>query len=284
MAGLVQNDVSHAGVAARWPQGGKSGLAVQVLHPALLAEGYRQPLILSVSSTATAALLAALLDHERVLTACEAAAAAKGNPRTFEFWEVALVLTAGAKVSRGRQQSSMISPIISGHPAQPGVAYLRDLLASKSVGQVMFEQHDDIVTWAAGWAQPQWSAPAAPATAPARPAQRPAAAPAPAAARPAAQPAPTPARPAPAAAARPQPQPAPAPARPQPQPSTAPLRAGPPPFGARGLARPAAAAPAAPAPSPQRPAATPQRPIAALPRPARPAPPPIQDEAAFWGD
>ena len=145
MAALVRNDVSYAGIGARWPQGGKSGLAVQVLHPDLLAQGYLNPLAFTVSGTSTDDLLNALLAHDAVLSACEAAAAAKGNPRTFEFWEVALVLKAGEKVARGSTQTSMISPILCGHPSSLPVNYLRALLAPKVVGDIVADRHDEIL-------------------------------------------------------------------------------------------------------------------------------------------
>ena len=181
MADMVKNDVAYAGIGARWPQGAKSALAVQVLHPDLLGQGYITPLTLTVSSTSTTDLLNALLDHDRVLTACEDAAAAKGNPRTFEFWEVAVSLTAGDKVQRGGALTTMISPIVSGHPATPTVPYLRGLLAPKYVADLADTHRDSIKAWAADFARPFQASGAdeAPAPPPARPTPVPAAAPAP---------------------------------------------------------------------------------------------------------
>ena len=79
----------------------------------------------------------ALLAHNAVLDACEAAAAAKGKPRTFEFWELALPLIPGTKVVRGKELQSPISPIVCAHPPQPDVAYLRSLLAPAVVREVV---------------------------------------------------------------------------------------------------------------------------------------------------
>lgn len=70
MAALVKNDVSYAGVGARWPQGGKSALGVQMLIADLVGQGYLTPLIFTVSGTSTDDLLNALLAHDAVLSAC----------------------------------------------------------------------------------------------------------------------------------------------------------------------------------------------------------------------
>ncbi|MBA3947219.1 MAG: hypothetical protein H0X37_22000 [Herpetosiphonaceae bacterium] len=157
MAALVRNDVSYAGIGVRWPQGQKSALAVQVLHPDLLAQSYTTPLSLTVSGTSTDDLLQALLTHDAVLTVCEAAAAARGNPRVFEFWEIALMLKAGDKVARGSAQTSMISPIICAHPTKPSVDYLRTLLAPKVVGDVVTAQSAAIRSWATEFARPEFN-------------------------------------------------------------------------------------------------------------------------------
>ena len=153
MAALVKNDVSYAGVGARWPQGGKSALGVQMLIADLVGQGYLTPLIFTVSGTSTDDLLNALLAHDAVLSACESAAAANGKPRTFEFWEVALVLKAGDKVARGSTQTSMISPILCGHPSSLNVAYLRAQLAPKVVADVVRERQAEIRGWAADFAR-----------------------------------------------------------------------------------------------------------------------------------
>src|SRR3712207_8307611 len=61
---LFRSNVSFAGVGARWPPGGRSALAVQCLHPDLIAQGYLEPIVFSVSSTRTDDLLAALRSDE----------------------------------------------------------------------------------------------------------------------------------------------------------------------------------------------------------------------------
>lgn len=156
MAALVKSDVSFAGVGARWPQGGRSALAVQCLHPDLLAQGYLEPIVFSVSSTRTEDLLAALLAHNAVLERCEELAAAKGKPRTFEFWEVAVPLTFGPKVARGQGQlTSSVYPIVAAHPdlAQLDAAYLRTLLAPKTVADVVDERWAQLTAWATDFAR-----------------------------------------------------------------------------------------------------------------------------------
>ncbi len=149
MPALVKSDVAYTGLKAFWPRDGRSVLAFQALHPDLLANGYNEPLPFSVKSTSTDDLLAALLKHNAVLDACEKAAAAKGTPRTFEFWEVALPLGAGTKVARGKELQSPISPIVCLHPAKFETSYLRSLLAPKIVADIIQSAWPQITSWAA---------------------------------------------------------------------------------------------------------------------------------------
>lgn len=153
MPALVKTDVSYSGLKAYWPKDGRSVLAFQVLHPDLLSAGYQEPLPVSVKSTSTDDLLAALLKHNAVLDACEAASTKKGTARTFEFWEVAVPLGAGTKVARGKELQSPISPIVCVHPAQPDVAYLRKLLAPKVVADIVQQAWPQITSWAADRSQ-----------------------------------------------------------------------------------------------------------------------------------
>jgi hypothetical protein len=149
MSALVKTDVSYSGLKACWPPDGRSVLGFQALHPDLLAAGYQEPIPFSVKSTSTDDLLAALLKHNAILDACEAAASKQGTPRTFEFWEVALPLGPGAKVVRGKELQSPISPIVCLHPERPDTAYLRTLLAPKLVGDIRAAKWTQITTWAA---------------------------------------------------------------------------------------------------------------------------------------
>lgn len=155
MPALVKSDVAYTGLKAFWPRDGRSVLAFQALHPDLLAADYVDPLPFSVKSTSTDDLLNALLTHNAVLDACEAAAAAKGTPRTFEFWEVALPLAAGTKVARGRELQSPISPIVCVHPPKPDVAYLRSRLAPKMVADIIASTWPQITSWAADRGAPR---------------------------------------------------------------------------------------------------------------------------------
>lgn len=149
MSALVKSDIAYSGLKAAWPKDGRSVLGFQALHPDLIAAGYIEPIPFSVKSTSTDDLLAALLAHNAVLDACEAAAAAKGAPRTFEFWEIALPLGAGTKVPRGKELQSPISPVVCTHPPQPDIQYLRTLLAPKVVADIVGEQWAAITSWAA---------------------------------------------------------------------------------------------------------------------------------------
>lgn len=149
MPALVKTDVSYSGLKAFWPRDGRSVLGFQALHPDLLAAGYHEPIPFTVKSTSTDDLLAALLKHNAVLDACEEAAAKKGAPRTFEFWEVAVPFGAGTKVARGKDLQSPISPIVCVHPPKPDVTYLRKILAPKIVGDIIDRTWPQITSWAA---------------------------------------------------------------------------------------------------------------------------------------
>ena len=155
MPALVKSEVAYTGLKAAWPKDGRSMLGFQALHPDLLAANYVDPIPFSVKSTSTDDLLAALLAHNAVLDACEAAANTKGTPRTFEFWEVALPLGAGGKVARGKDLQSPISPVVSMHPAKPDLQYLRTLLAPKIVADIITERWPAITSWAAERAAPR---------------------------------------------------------------------------------------------------------------------------------
>jgi hypothetical protein len=149
VAALAREDVSYSGIGCRWPPGGRSRLAVQVCIPVLVEHGYTEPVPLTVSSTSTDDLLAALLAHNTVLDRCEAAAAERGRERSFEFWEAALPLVPGNPVQRGQgAQTSSITPIASGHPPQPSLDYLRGVLAPGAVGVIVAERWDAIERWA----------------------------------------------------------------------------------------------------------------------------------------
>jgi hypothetical protein len=150
MTAMVKNDVAYSGLSAAWPKDGRSSLGFLALHPDLIAANYLEPLPFRVKSTATDDLLTALLAHNTALDACEAASAAAGTNRTFEFYDVALPLGAGPKAARGKELQSPVNPIQCLHPAAPDVPYLRRMLAPKVVASVVFERWSEIVAWAAG--------------------------------------------------------------------------------------------------------------------------------------
>ncbi len=153
MGAMVRDDVSFSGVGCRWQEGERSRLGVLVLHPDLVTQGYLEPLAAVVSSTSTDDLLVALLRHNALLDAAEAAAAARGNQREFEFWEFACPLAAGHQVARGREQTTSISPIICTHPKEPDRTYLREVWGPKVVASVVAERWTEITTWAAAFAR-----------------------------------------------------------------------------------------------------------------------------------
>lgn len=150
---LARADVARSGIGCRWS--GRSKLGVQVLHPDLMRREYTEPLALSVSSTSSDDLLAALLAHNAVLDRCEAAAAQAGRPRAFEFWQVACPFQPGPRVARGQgDKTTMISPIACAHPTEPTLEYLRGLLAPRVVDDIVAARWAEIERWAAEVARP----------------------------------------------------------------------------------------------------------------------------------
>jgi hypothetical protein len=149
---LARNDIAYSGLGCRWRSGDSSRLGAMVIHPDLLRAGFVEPFPIMASSTSTDDLLTALLAHNQVLNACEAAAANAGSPRAFDFWEVALPFGAGEKTPKGKDdKTSMISPIICAHPpaAQQDVDYLRGLLAPPLVRRIVVDRWPKITAWAA---------------------------------------------------------------------------------------------------------------------------------------
>ncbi len=149
---LARNDIAYSGLGCRRKSGEATRLGALVIQPDLLSAGCVEPFPIMTSSTGTDDLLAALLAHNQVLDACEAAAEAAGTPRKFDFWEVALPFGVGAKAPRGQgDKTSQVSPVICNHPpaAQQDVDYLRGLLAPPLVRRIVVDQWLGIVDWAA---------------------------------------------------------------------------------------------------------------------------------------
>ncbi|MCC6626392.1 MAG: hypothetical protein IT340_03200 [Chloroflexi bacterium] len=157
LSALASNDVAYAGVGCSWIRGQRSRLGVMALARDLLTQGYETPLPFTVSSTSTDDLLAALLRHNEVLDALEAAARAAGKPREFDFHGIGLPLVPGPKVARGAGPlTTQISPVTCAHPQELTREALRGivtpaigLLAPPPVAEIKTRRWSEIVEWAA---------------------------------------------------------------------------------------------------------------------------------------
>jgi hypothetical protein len=121
MAGAWQQ-VAKLGIKARWPEGGRSRLAVQGILADLVPVGYTTPIPFTVSSNYTKDLATVLYAHNAALDAAEAAAAAAGRSRTFEFWDVAIVMEPGEPEMRGGgvEKAEAVPPVSVPLPFRDG--------------------------------------------------------------------------------------------------------------------------------------------------------------------
>jgi hypothetical protein len=138
-----------AGLGLLWQPGEKSRLAVRGL---LLVEGTAILVQLSVRSTMTGFLLAALLDHVRVCEAADSLIDRSKHPELVALHELALPLCAGTEQAAGKgETTAQITPLISGHPADLDRAYVSSCWRSKAVHEASLAAWDGIMVWAAGY-------------------------------------------------------------------------------------------------------------------------------------
>jgi hypothetical protein len=117
------------GIAFAWrelPDGRRqSVLRMRVLVRELLAVGYDRPLLISVKSTLTGDLIAALLRQYDVLDAAQAEQARSGKAqRELPFYAFSLPLGPGVEVARGRAQTKEIVPMVAQVPGTIEREYL----------------------------------------------------------------------------------------------------------------------------------------------------------------
>jgi hypothetical protein len=139
---------AEAGIGLSWPLGERSKMAVRGLivvadSPVLVQ--------LSVRSTMTDHLLAALLDHYRVCTAADALIKREQHPEPVAFHELALPLIAGAEIPAGRGETAQIAPLISDHPLEIGKAYISSCWRKATVQDAALAAWPGIVAWSLGY-------------------------------------------------------------------------------------------------------------------------------------
>jgi len=145
---LRSGATAEAGIGLSWPAGEKSRLAVR----GLIMVGDAPVLVqLSVRSTMTDHLLAALLDHYRVCAAADALIKREQHPEIVAFHELALPLSAGAEIPAGRGETAQIAPLRSDHPADVSKAYISSCWRKNAVQDAALAAWPGIVAWSLGY-------------------------------------------------------------------------------------------------------------------------------------
>lgn len=139
---------ADAGIGLAWPAGGRSRLAVRGL---VLIGSTPILLQLSVRSTMTGHLLAALLDHFRVCVLADALVDRAKHPDPVAFHELALPLVAGAEVSAGKGETAQIAPLQSDHPSDVQKAYIISCWRKDAIQAAALAAWPGIVAWSAGY-------------------------------------------------------------------------------------------------------------------------------------
>ena len=140
---------ADAGIGLAWPDGGKSRMAgrgyLELGHALVMLQ-------LSVTSTMTSYLLAALLDHTRICEAADALVQANGRriDRVLPY-ELALLLRVGDPQVVGSSQTQEICPLVSAHPAHPTTDYLRSLWRPAALAQDALTNWPAVQIWAQGY-------------------------------------------------------------------------------------------------------------------------------------
>jgi hypothetical protein len=106
---------------------------------------------LSVKSTMTDHLLAALLDHYRVCAAADSIIKRDQHPDPVAFHELALPLIAGAEQPAGKGETAQIAPLQSDHPAAIEKAYITSCWRKNALHEAALAAWPGIVAWAAGY-------------------------------------------------------------------------------------------------------------------------------------
>lgn len=140
------------GIAFGWrelPDGRRqSQLRMRVLLRELLGVGYDRPLLVSVKSTLTGDLLAALLRQYEVLDAAQAEQQRQGKAqRELPFYAFSLPLGPGAEVARGKGQTKEIVPMVAQVPQPISREYLVEHWIDKAWVAPVERRMDETVAW-----------------------------------------------------------------------------------------------------------------------------------------
>ena len=149
IAGCLRTTATaEAGIGLSWPAGERSKMALRGLI--VVADS---PLLmqLSVKSTMTDHLLAALLDHYRVCAAADSIIKRDQHPDPVAFHELALPLTAGSEIPAGRGETAQIAPLQSDHPSEITKAYISSCWRRNAIHDAALAAWPGIVAWALGY-------------------------------------------------------------------------------------------------------------------------------------
>lgn len=142
-------ETAAAGLGLSWPSGGRSRLAVRGYVPI----GSTWVLLqLSVRSTMTDHLLAALLDHTRVCTAADDLVDRARHAGLIAPTELALILGPGDEIAAGKAETAQITPLRSEHPVEVTKTYILGIWRPAALWQQAITDWAATLDWAAGYA------------------------------------------------------------------------------------------------------------------------------------
>jgi hypothetical protein len=145
----LADQTAAAGIGLLWRDGEKSRLAVRGLVTIGEASILMQ---LSVRSTMTGFLLAALLDHYRVCDTADSIIDRAKHPEMVMFHELTLLLRSGTEQSAGKgETTAQITPLVSLHLAELERGYIMSLWRKAQVHEAALAAWPGIVAWAAGY-------------------------------------------------------------------------------------------------------------------------------------
>jgi hypothetical protein len=146
---LKTAQTGEAGIGLAWPAGEKSRMAVR----GLVLVGSEPMLVqLSVRSTMTSHLLAALVDHYRVCAAADAMIDRAKHPEPVMFHELSLPLVGGAEIAAGKGETALVTPLVSDHPQTIERAYIKSCWRRDAVHEAALTAWPGVVAWAMGYA------------------------------------------------------------------------------------------------------------------------------------
>lgn len=152
MKGRAYDDTCNAGIGLIWPKfdarggQGKSKLALQGY---IKAGSMLHRVIISVHSTMTDKLLAALVQHYEVLKLADGLLPNRADDPV-AFYELALMLRVedNAKAAGKGSLTTEIYNMACAHPTAPDVEYLRSIWRPKNIVDMAAAHWDECVDWA----------------------------------------------------------------------------------------------------------------------------------------